>query len=183
MVENIGNGLAKVGVSQEDLEESIAGLRQLKPILQKQVMIGNGHDTKQGLKDAAELGKHFDTAIDAMCMLLSGFMGVINRRSGMVFEFNGQMWDTDKPAWYIKRRSEYVGCELKHFRELGQARIISINLDYKTRKVTRISLRTGVEIRGRNGFEHSRALCVEEGKNTEVFAKKSDAKRKLEELS
>ncbi len=81
MVENIGNGLAKVGVSQEDLEESISGLRQLKPILQKQVMIGNGRNTKQGLKDATELGKHFDTAIDAMCMLLSGFMGVINRRA------------------------------------------------------------------------------------------------------
>ncbi len=73
MVENIGNGLEKVGVSQEDLEESIAGLRELKPILQQQVMIGNGRDTKQGLKDAAELGKHFDTAIDAMTILLSGF--------------------------------------------------------------------------------------------------------------
>lgn len=73
MGENIGNGLIKVGVSQEDLEESIAGLRELKPILQQQVMIGNGRDTKQGLKDAAELGKHFDTAIDAMTILLSGF--------------------------------------------------------------------------------------------------------------
>lgn len=80
MIEN--SGLIKVGVSQEDLEESIAGLRELKPILQQQVMNGNGCDTKQGLKDAAELGKHFDTAIDAMCMLLSGFMGVINRRAG-----------------------------------------------------------------------------------------------------
>ena len=27
---------------------------------------------KQGLIDAAELGKHFDTAIDAMTMLLAG---------------------------------------------------------------------------------------------------------------
>lgn len=100
-----------------------------------------------------------------------------------VFEFNGQIWDTDKPAWYIRERYKYVGYEYKHFHELGQARIISIDLDYKTREITRISIRTGVEIRGRNGFEHSRALCVEEGKNTEVFAKKSDAKRKLEELS
>lgn len=30
-VENMGNGYVKVGVKQEDLEESIAGLRQLKP--------------------------------------------------------------------------------------------------------------------------------------------------------
>ena len=33
----------------------------------------NGRNTKQGLVDAAELGKHFDTAIDAMTMLLAGF--------------------------------------------------------------------------------------------------------------
>lgn len=31
-VENMGNGYVKVGVKQEDLEASIAGLRQLKPI-------------------------------------------------------------------------------------------------------------------------------------------------------
>lgn len=73
MVENIGQGLVKVGVKQEDLEESIAGLKQLKPILQKQVIAGNGRDRSQGIKDAAELGKHFNTAIDAMTILLSGF--------------------------------------------------------------------------------------------------------------
>ena len=36
-------------------------------------MKGNGRNTKQGLIDTAELGKHFDTAIDAMTMLLVGF--------------------------------------------------------------------------------------------------------------
>lgn len=41
--------------------------------LQTQVMKGNGRNTKQGIIDAAELGKHFDTAIDAMTMLLAGF--------------------------------------------------------------------------------------------------------------
>lgn len=101
----------------------------------------------------------------------------------MVFEFNCQIWDTDKPAWYIRERSEYVGCELKHFRELGQARIIGIKLDYKTREVTQISLKTGVEIRGRNGFKHSRVLCVDKTKNTEVFAKKRDARMQLEKLN
>lgn len=39
----------------------------------EQAMKGNGRNTKQGLIDAAELGKHFDTAIDAMTMLLAGF--------------------------------------------------------------------------------------------------------------
>ena len=72
-VEHIGNGYVKICVSEEELENSIAGLSQLKPILQAQAMKGNGRNTKQGLIDAAELGKHFDTAIDAMTMLLAGF--------------------------------------------------------------------------------------------------------------
>lgn len=72
-VEHIGKGYVKICVSEEELENSIAGLSQLKPILQTQVMKGNGRNTKQGLIDAAELGKHFDTAIDAMTMLLVGF--------------------------------------------------------------------------------------------------------------
>ena len=72
-VEHIGNGYVKICVSEEELENSIAGLSQLKPILKTQVMKGNGRNTKQGLVNAAELGKHFDTAIDAMTMLLAGF--------------------------------------------------------------------------------------------------------------
>lgn len=72
-VEHIGKGYVKICVSEEELENSIAGLSQLKPILQTQVMKGNGRNIKQGLTDAAELGKHFDTAIDAMTMLLAGF--------------------------------------------------------------------------------------------------------------
>ena len=64
-VEHIGKGYVKICVSEEELENSIAGLSQLKPILQTQVM--------KGIIDAAELGKHFDTAIDAMTMLLAGF--------------------------------------------------------------------------------------------------------------
>lgn len=72
-VERIGKGYVKICVSEEELENSIAGLSQLKPILQTQVMKENGRNTKQGLIDAAELGKHFDTAIDAMTMLLAGF--------------------------------------------------------------------------------------------------------------
>ena len=71
--EHIGKGYVKICVSEEELENSIAGLSQLKPILQTQAIKGNGRNTKQGLIDAAELGKHFDTAIDAMTMLLAGF--------------------------------------------------------------------------------------------------------------
>ena len=71
-VEHIGKGYVKICVSEEELENSIAGLSQLKPVLQAQVMKGNGRNTEQGLIDAAELGKHFDTAIDAMTMLLAG---------------------------------------------------------------------------------------------------------------
>ena len=45
----------KICVSEEELENSIAGLSQLKPVLQAQVMKGNGRNTEQGLIDAAEL--------------------------------------------------------------------------------------------------------------------------------
>lgn len=72
-VENMGNGYVKVGVKQEDLEESIAGLRQLKPILQAQVTRGNGNNKQQAAIDRAEIGKHFDTAINAMLILYSAF--------------------------------------------------------------------------------------------------------------
>lgn len=73
MIEKINNGMVKIGVKQEDLRDSIAGLRQLKPILQERVLIGNGSNKEQGKKDAKELGKHFDTSIDSMIILLAGF--------------------------------------------------------------------------------------------------------------
>lgn len=46
-VEHIGKGYVKICVSEEELENSIAGLSQLKPILQTQAMKGNGRNTKQ----------------------------------------------------------------------------------------------------------------------------------------
>jgi len=54
-VEHIGKGYVKICVSEEELENSIAGLSQLKPILQTQAIKGNGRNTKQGLIDADEL--------------------------------------------------------------------------------------------------------------------------------
>jgi len=60
-------------ISQEDLKESIPGLLSLKTMLQRQVRFGNGKNIKQGEIDAAELGKHFDTAINSMVIVL-GYM-------------------------------------------------------------------------------------------------------------
>lgn len=71
MVERIGNGMVKIGVTQESLEESIDGLSQLKPLLQ--MVVSRQQDSKQAAIDYAELGQHFDTAIDAMTILLLGF--------------------------------------------------------------------------------------------------------------
>ena len=71
MVERIGNGMVKIGVTQEALEEGIDGLTQLKPVLQ--ALGSRQQDKKQAAIDYAELGQHFDTAIDAMTILLLGF--------------------------------------------------------------------------------------------------------------
>lgn len=65
--------MAAIALKQEDLEDSINGLSQLKPILQAQLIKSNGANKRQAAIDVKELGKHFDTAIDAMTMLLSGF--------------------------------------------------------------------------------------------------------------
>ncbi len=72
-IERIGGGYIKIAVSKEDLEESISGLSQLKPILQVIVIKSNGNNKHQAAVDSAQIKKHFDTAIDAMTMLLSGF--------------------------------------------------------------------------------------------------------------
>ena len=71
--EKLENGIVMIGLTKEELEGSIAGLSQLKPILQAQVIRGNGKDVKQAKIDSEELGSHFDTAIAAMTMLLAGF--------------------------------------------------------------------------------------------------------------
>lgn len=56
-------------ISKEGLESSIAGLSGLKPILQRKCLESNMDG--QGKKDAAELGEHFDTAINAMITVLA----------------------------------------------------------------------------------------------------------------
>lgn len=70
---NIGSDCVAIALKKEDLEDSISGLSQLKPILQAQLIKSNGADKRQAAIDVKTLGKHFDTAIDAMTILLSGF--------------------------------------------------------------------------------------------------------------
>lgn len=72
-IERIGGGYVKVAVSREDLEESISGPSQLKPILQAIVIKSNGSNRRQAAVDSAQIKQHFDTAITAMTILLSGF--------------------------------------------------------------------------------------------------------------
>lgn len=55
-------------LSKEGLESSIAGLSQIKPVLQKQCLLANLDG--QGKEDAKELGEHYDTAINAMITVL-----------------------------------------------------------------------------------------------------------------
>ena len=64
-----------VAINEDELLDAIQGMKLLKPVLQKQVLIGNGKNIDQGIKDAKELGKHFDTAIKSMSiieMMISG---------------------------------------------------------------------------------------------------------------
>lgn len=55
-------------IGKESLENSIAGLSAIKPILQKQCLATNLDG--QGKEDAKELGEHFETAINAMITVL-----------------------------------------------------------------------------------------------------------------
>lgn len=77
MVEKFGDGMVAIKISKEELEDSIAGLTQLKPILQRIVIAQNGKNVKQGMAESAELGKHFDTAIETMTSVLAGIEGFL----------------------------------------------------------------------------------------------------------
>lgn len=64
-----------VAINEDELLDAIQGMKLLKPVLQKQVLIGNGKNIDQGIEDAKKLGKHFDTAIKSMSiieMMISG---------------------------------------------------------------------------------------------------------------
>ncbi len=70
------NGMKVIKLSEEELEESISGLTQLKPILQQMVLKGNGMNMAQGEKDSREIGQHIDTAINSMVTILA-YMGKV----------------------------------------------------------------------------------------------------------
>ena len=112
-IKRIGNGYVKIAVSQEDLEESISALSQLKPILQARVIKSNGPNKRQAAVDARQLGKHFNTAINAMTMLLSGFEEYQDKEEqGMLVEMPCRFGDTV----YVKMQSgEYAEAEVKDF--------------------------------------------------------------------
>ena len=67
MRKNLGNGNVLLGLTQDELEESISALEQLKIIMQNKLMELDFEG--QGLEDAEECGKHLDTAITAMEMI------------------------------------------------------------------------------------------------------------------
>lgn len=48
---NIGGGYVTIALKQEDLEDSINGLSQLKPILQAQLIKSNGANKQQAAID------------------------------------------------------------------------------------------------------------------------------------
>lgn len=58
-------------LSKEGLENSIAGLSQLKPVLKRQVVLANGANIKQAVIDSKEIEEHFETAINAMVTVLA----------------------------------------------------------------------------------------------------------------
>lgn len=70
------NSIKVIKLSEEELEESISGLTQLKPILQQMVLKGNGMNMAQGAKDSREIGQHIDTAINSMVTILA-YMGKV----------------------------------------------------------------------------------------------------------
>lgn len=72
------NSIKVIKLSEDELEESIAGLTQLKPILQQMVLKGNGRNMAQGAKDSREIGQHLDTAINSMVTILA-YMGKVER--------------------------------------------------------------------------------------------------------
>lgn len=65
----MGKDRVIISLTEHELLDAIENFKVLKPMMQNIVRKANGSDTKQGTKDAAELGHDFDVAIEAMTML------------------------------------------------------------------------------------------------------------------
>lgn len=109
-VEHIGKGYVKICVSEEELENSIAGLSQLKPILQTQVIKGNGRNTKQGLIDAAEMKNVITGITDVFKNIGSTFAGFgKNMVEGIWNGINGAtQWIKDKISGWVGNVTDFL---------------------------------------------------------------------------
>lgn len=76
MIKNMGEDRVIISLTEDELLDSIANFKALKPMMQDIVRKANGSDTKQGTKDAVELGHDFDVAIEAMTMLVVNIQNV-----------------------------------------------------------------------------------------------------------
>lgn len=70
VIKNMGENRVIISLTEDELLDTIANFKALKPMMQNIVRKVNGSDTKQGTKDAVELGHDFDVAIEAMTMLV-----------------------------------------------------------------------------------------------------------------
>ena len=70
MIKNMGKDKVIISLTENELLDAIANFKALKPMMQNIVRKANGSNTKQGTKDADELGHDFDVAIEAMTMLV-----------------------------------------------------------------------------------------------------------------
>jgi len=70
VIKNMGENRVIISLTEDELLDTIANFKALKPMMQNIVRKANGSDTKQGMKDAAELGHDFNVAIEAMTMLV-----------------------------------------------------------------------------------------------------------------
>lgn len=70
MIKNMGEDRVIISLTEDELLDAIENFKVLKPMMQNIVRKANGSDTKQGTKDAVELGHDFDVAIEAMTMLV-----------------------------------------------------------------------------------------------------------------
>lgn len=59
-------------IKQEDLLDAMANIEAIKPVIQRQILLGNrkmGSSKEQTAQDVKDFGKHIDTAITAMTMI------------------------------------------------------------------------------------------------------------------
>ena len=70
VIKNMGKDRVIISLTEDELLDAIENFKVLKPMMQNIVRKANSSDTKQGTKDAVELGHDFDVAIEAMTMLV-----------------------------------------------------------------------------------------------------------------